>query len=210
MSDPQWLVWVREIAALAQSGLAFSTDAYDRERYERLRELAALMHSARSGDDAARVLELMQSESGYATPKVEVRGAVFDPEGRILMVREALDHNRWTLPGGWADVNLTPVENVIKEVREESGYEVRVVKLAAAWDRMRQGHPASMYSCVKLFFVCAPTGGAARTSHETTEVSWFARAQIPAELSEGRVLRRQVERMFDHAMHPHWPTDYDF
>src|SRR5688500_13133025 len=108
--EPDWLVWARRVQALAQSGLAFTRAAYDRERYETLRTLAAEMLAARSGGDPARIEALFAEQSGYATPKVDVRGAVFDRGGRILLVREAADAGRWTLPGGWADVNQSPSE----------------------------------------------------------------------------------------------------
>ena len=107
-----------------------------------------------------------------------VRGAVFDAEGRILLVREAADEGRWSLPGGWVDVNQTPAESVVREVAEESGYRVRVRKLAAVWDKARQGHPPGPFSVVKLYFLCALEGGEARTSLETTEVAWFSRAAV--------------------------------
>jgi ADP-ribose pyrophosphatase YjhB (NUDIX family) len=209
MGEPQWLTWARELQALAQSGLTFTRDPYDRQRYEALRALAASILAAHTGTPAAAIERLFREETGYATPKLEVRAAVFDTQRRLLLVREALDQGRWTLPGGWADVNLTPAENLLKEVREESGYEARIVKLAAVWDRVRQGHPPSMFSCTKLFFVCEVTGGEARTSLETTEVAWFTRATLPQDLSLGRVLPHQLHRMFEHAADPGAPTDYD-
>ena len=210
MTEPDWLSWTRELQAIAQTGLAFTRDPYDRERYEALRALASTIMAAHTGAPAQAIEELFRAERGYATPKVEVRAAVFDAEGRILMVREVLDGDRWTLPGGWADVNLTPAENVLKEVREESGYEVRVRKLAAAWDRTRQGHPASVFSCCKLFYLCDLTGGAAATSLETSEVGWFSQDALPLDdLSVGRVLPRQIRRMFDHFREPGLATDWD-
>lgn len=209
MQEPQWLVWARKLQAIAQTGLAFNHDAYDRERYEQVSEVAVAMLAAGSGEPLARVSALFAGESGYPTPKIDVRAAVFDAEHRLLLVREAADQGRWTLPGGWADVNLTPAQNAIKEVREESGYEVRILKLAAAWDRARQGHAASAWSCLKLFFLCEVTGGEARTSHETTEVAWFARADIPEDLSTGRVLPRQIAHMYAHLADPARPTDFE-
>ena len=210
MTEPDWLSWSRELQAIAQTGLAFTRDPYDRERYEALRALASTIMAAHTGAKAQAIEDLFRAERGYATPKVEVRAAVFDAEGRILMVREILDGGRWTLPGGWADVNLTPAENVLKEVREESGYEVRVRKLAAAWDRTRQGHPASVFSCCKLFYLCDLTGGAAATSLETSEVAWFSEDALPLEeLSVGRVLASQIRRMFDHFREPGLATDWD-
>ena len=210
IDEPDWLGWTRELQAIAQIGLTFCGDPYDRERYEQLRALAARMLAAQSGEPAARIEALFRGETGYATPKVDVRGAVFDPAGRLLMVREISDGGRWTLPGGWADVNLTSAENVIKEVREESGYVARVAKLAAVWDRTRQGHGPSVFSCYKLFFVCELVGGAAAASLETSEPGWFAEAALPLEeLSVARVLPPQLRRMFDHYRQPALPTDFE-
>ena len=210
MTEPDWLSWSRELQAIAQTGLAFTRDPYDRERYEALRALASTIMAAHTGAAAQTIEELFRAERGYATPKVDVRAAVFDADGRILMVREVLDGGRWTLPGGWCDVNLTPAENVLKEVREESGYEARVRKLAAVWDRARQGHPASVFSCCKLFYLCDLAGGSAATSLETSEVGWFAEDALPiGDLSIGRVLESQIRRMFDHFRAPGLPTDWD-
>jgi ADP-ribose pyrophosphatase YjhB (NUDIX family) len=207
--EPDWLSWARELQAIAQTGLAFSRDPYDRERYEALRALAAKMFAARSDTPAERIAQLFAGETGYATPKIDVRAAVFDARERLLMVRETSDGGRWTLPGGWADVNRTAAENAVKEALEESGYTVRVLKLAALWDRTRQGHPAGVFSCAKAFFVCEPTGGAAATSHETSEVGWFAEADLPQDLSLARALPRQIVRMFAHRRDPALPTDFD-
>ena len=206
MPDPRWLEWVREIQAIAQTGLAFTRDPYDVERYERLRALAAEMAG---GDDVAAVAGLFAAQTGYATPKIDVRGAVFDAQGRILMVREVQDAGRWTLPGGWADVNFSPAENVVKEVREESGFDVRVVKCAAVWDRTRQGHEPQFFSAAKLFYVCEIVGGAARVSLETSEVAFFAEGDVPQGLSTGRVLPRQIGRMFVHWRNLALATEFD-
>jgi ADP-ribose pyrophosphatase YjhB (NUDIX family) len=207
--EPDWLTWARELQAIAQTGLAFSRGPYDRERYEALRALAARMFAARTGAPVERIADLFARESGYPTPKIDVRAAVFDARERLLMVRETSDGGRWTLPGGWADVNRTAAENTVKEALEESGYTVRVLKLAALWDRTRQGHPAGVFSCAKVFFVCEPTGGAATTSHETSEISWFAEADLPQDLSLGRVLPQQLARMFAHRRDSALPTDFD-
>ncbi|MFO7325316.1 MAG: NUDIX hydrolase [Pseudomonadota bacterium] len=207
--EPRWLVWSRQLQSIAQAGLTFTSNPYDIERYQMLRELAVEMLAEGTGLPRGQLAPLVRNETGYLTPKIDIRAAVFDASDRLLFVREAADHGRWTLPGGWADVNLTPAENALKEVREESGYEARIVKLAAAWDRARQGHPASLWSCLKMFFVCELAGGAARTSHETTEVAWFGRDEIPDDLSAGRVLRHQVERMFAHRADPTLPVEYD-
>ena len=209
MAEPDWLGWTRELQAIAQTGLAFTRDPYDRERYEMLRSLASRVMAAHTGAPAERIEALFAGETGYATPKIDVRGAAFDARGRVLLVREVADGGRWTLPGGWADVNLTPAENVAKEMREESGLEVRVRKLAAVWDRTRQGHPSGVFSCCKLFFVCDVVGGTAATGPETSEVGWFAENALPEDLSLGRVLPGQLRRMFAHARDPALPTEFE-
>jgi ADP-ribose pyrophosphatase YjhB (NUDIX family) len=198
------------VQATAQTGLAFTRDPYDRERYEALRTLATRMLAARTDGAADGYAALFAGETGYATPKIDVRGAVFDTEGCILMVREVQDHDRWTLPGGWADVSQTPAESVAREVFEETGYTCRVVKLAAVWDRATQGHAnPGLFSIVKLFFLCEVSGGAAETSLETSEVRFFAEGEIPGDLSLGRILPRQITRMFAHWHDRALPTEFD-
>jgi ADP-ribose pyrophosphatase YjhB (NUDIX family) len=207
--DPDWLVWAREIQAIAQTGLTFTQDPFDRQRYEMLRALSAKMFAAHSDAPFDRILGLFAGETGYATPKVDVRAAVFDEHDRLLMVRETADGGRWTLPGGWADVNVTAAGNAAKEVVEESGYLVEVRKLAALWDRTRQGHPNGVFSCCKLFFVCDLVGGAPITSIETSGTGWFAERDVPEDLSFQRTLPHQIRRMFDHRRDPGLPTDFE-
>jgi ADP-ribose pyrophosphatase YjhB (NUDIX family) len=207
MDDPAWLLWARELQALAQSGLTFSTNGYDLERYHRLRAIAAEMMAAGSGTPSERIAGLFEQDLGYPTPKVDVRAAVFRDE-RILLVREISD-GRWTLPGGWADVNQTARECVEREVLEESGYLARAIKLAGVWDYRRQGHTVSHpYAIYKLFFLCELVGGAPRPSIETSEVGFFALDELP-ELSRGRSNAAQIARMFAHRADPALPTEFD-
>src|ERR1700722_5461743 len=204
--EPQWLSIAREGRAIAQTGLAFTADGFDHQRYQRLRELAALLMAQGSGEHES-ILELLRQEKGYATPKGDVRGAAF-VDGRVLMVREISD-GRWTLPGGWADVNQSAAECVVREIAEESGFAARTLKLAAVHDYQRSNHPARHLDCIyKLFFVCEITGGAARASDETSEVAFFARDALPP-LSLGRTTAAQIDRMFQHAESPQLPTDFD-
>ena len=207
--EPKWLIWAREIQALAQTGLAFTRDEYDRARYERFRTLAAQI-MAQHTDLEVRDIEVMFTpQTGYATPKVDVRGAVFR-DGRILLVRETADEDRWTLPGGWADVNESPAEAVVKEVREEAGLEVRAFKLGAVLDRSRHAHkPIYPFHIWKLFFLCEITGGEPQNGPETSEVAFFAEHDLPADLSISRVLPPQLKRMFEHMRQPDLPTDFD-
>jgi ADP-ribose pyrophosphatase YjhB (NUDIX family) len=206
MSEPAWLVVGRELKAIAQIGLTFSRDGFDRQRYERIRELSAALIANGSDGEAAKVLELFRLDAGYATPKVDVRGAAFR-DGRVLMVREVSDGG-WTLPGGWADVNQTAAECVIREVAEESGFQVRTLKLAAVHDYRKRHPPRHIDSIYKMFFICEIIGGSARPSHETSDVAFFARGELPV-LSVGRTTPEQIELMFRHAGRPDLPTDFD-
>ena len=162
-----------------------------------------------TGDDPGRIEGLFAAQAGYATPKLGVRGAVFDPDGRILMVRETADDNLWTLPGGWAEVNQTAAESVVREVFEESGYIVRATKLAAAWDKARQTRLPTPFSITTLFFLCALEGGGPQTSLETSEIGWFAQHALPADLSLRRTTPRALARMFAHWRDPGLPTEFD-
>jgi ADP-ribose pyrophosphatase YjhB (NUDIX family) len=205
-AEPQWLTIAREVRALAQTGLAFTADGFDRQRYRRLQELAALLMAQGSGGQES-ILELFRQEKGYATPKVDVRGAAI-VDGRVLMVREISD-GKWTLPGGWADVNQSAGECVVREIAEESGFKARALKLAAVYDYQRSGHPPRhIDSIYKMFFVCEIIGGEARASDETSEVAFFARNELP-ELSLGRTTASQIDRMFHHAGHPQLAADFD-
>jgi len=200
---------VQQLQAIAQTGLAFSPDPYDRERYEQLGQLAATIASRHTDAPFERIEGLFRDLHGYATPRLEVRGAVFDREDRLLLVREIADAHRWSLPGGWVDVGNSPAEAIRREIREESGYEARIRKLAAVWDRRRHPYPYGPWACVVMFFVAECSGGTALTSLETAASSWFAADQLPSDLSLGRVLPRQLEQMFAHHHPPDLPTEFD-
>lgn len=205
--EPRRLRWARELQALAQTGLTFSKDPYDIERYHSLRALAVEMLATIGAAEEQVIAQLFESEVGYATPKVDVRGAVFREE-QILLVREVVD-GKWALPGGWADVNASPRENVEREIFEESGYEAKVTKLAAIYDRQKHAHvPPHPFHIYKMFFICELTGGEAKTSIETSEIGFFSEDKLP-ELSRGRVLEHQIHRMFAHWRDAALPTEYD-
>ena len=207
-APPSRLDWARRLQALAQTGLTYASDPYDIERYEALRRIAAEM-AAGNAPEAATLEEAFARETGYATPKVDVRGVVFDVEGRVLLVRERSD-GKWTLPGGWADVGVSPAENVEREISEETGFQARAMKLLAVYDRRLHGHPAMLYHVYKMFFLCEITGGEAAVggTTETDGVAFFAQSEIPP-LSTGRVTAAQLDRFFEHRLQPDSPTDYD-
>ena len=198
--------WAREVQAIAQNGLAFSRDPFDRERYTRLSELVAALLAAELDIPIGAARGLWDGERGYATPKVDVRGGIFDAE-RVLLVRERSD-GRWTLPGGWVDVNDAPSDAVAREIREESGYQARAVKLAALVDKNRHPHPPGVHHIYKLFFVCELLGGAPLASNETDAVDFFPVHDLPP-LSTGRVLASQIERLYQHRIDRSLPTDFD-
>jgi len=205
--DPQWLSWTKRLQAIAQTGLSFTRDYYDQQRYEELRAIAAEMMAAGGGvDDSQMVLDLFRGETGYATPKVEVRGAVVRDD-QILLVRERADGG-WTLPGGWADVGESPSAMVVREVKEESGFDVVPRKLAALFDRNKHPHPPEPTHAYKLLFLCDLIGGEPTPSFETPEVAFFPRHALPP-LSAARITPYQIEHMFEHATHPDWPTTFD-
>jgi len=208
----QWLIWARRLQALAQSGLAYTKNPFEIERYNAVREIAFEILAAGSELALDEVRDLFSGEEGYATPKVDVRGVVFRPDlssGRdsILLVRELRD-GLWTLPGGWADVNDSPAEATVREVYEESGYQTRAVKLLACYDRSKHGHPPYGFHIYKLFFQCQLLGGEASGSIETADAGFFREDEIPA-LSLPRVTPEQIARFFAHRRHPEWPTDFD-
>ncbi|MGB6354550.1 MAG: NUDIX hydrolase [Steroidobacteraceae bacterium] len=205
-NDPPWLSIARELRAIAQTGLTFTADRFDRQRYERVRELTASLLALGSGGDYGAILGILREDKGYATPKVDVRGAAF-VDGRVLLVREISD-GRWTLPGGWADVNQTAAECVVREIAEESGFAARALKLAAVHDYQRSNQGRHIDSIYKMFFICEIVGGAARPSDETSEVAFFARDALPP-LSLGRTTAAQIERMFHHAEHPELAAEFD-
>jgi ADP-ribose pyrophosphatase YjhB (NUDIX family) len=196
----------RRLLALSQTGLHFTAEEYDRERYREIGDIASKLLELQAGVGADAVRQAWFVEDGYATPKVDVRGAVFR-DNTVLLVRERVD-GRWTVPGGWADVNDTPSAAILKEIEQESGFTARVTKLAAIYDRNKHNHPAYLYHSWKLFFVCEITGGAARTSYETTAVEFFPLDDLP-ELSTGRSNAAQIRRMYQHHLDPHLPTEFD-
>lgn len=196
----------RRLLALSQSGLHFTSQEYDRERYREVIEIAGALLAAESDQSAAALRSRWFVEDGYATPKIDVRGAIFRDD-RVLLVREVTD-GKWTLPGGWADVNDRPSHAVEKEIEQESGFTARAVKLAALYDRNLHDHPAYLFHAWKAFFICDITGGAARTSHETDGVEFFSLDALP-ELSTGRSTAKQIRRMYEHHLDRARPTDFD-
>lgn len=204
--EPKWLSWAKEIQATAQSGLAYVKDVYDKERYERLRELSVEILAHYTEDSADKIRLAFASDSGYCTPKVDIRGVVFQ-DGKVLLVREKID-GKWALPGGWADIGLSPKEVAVKEIREESGFEVEAERLLAVLDKKFHQHPPEPYHVYKMFILCRITGGQALEGLETSAVEFFAEDELP-ELSEERNTEAQIRMMFDYLRNPQTETRVD-
>ena len=199
--------WCRTLQSIAQSGLTYSRDPFDVERFRQLRTLVGeMLSSGGEPADAAAVQSLLNAEQGYLTPKVDARGAVFRDD-RILLVRERSD-GLWSLPGGWTDVGESPGESVVREISEESGFETRCVKLVALYDRDRHDHPPMYFHIYKIYFLCELTGGSPSQSLETDDIGFFAETELPA-LSTGRVTSKQIATMFAHHRDRDLPTEFD-
>ena len=195
--EEQWIRWIREIQAISQNGLVHTTNPFDIARYERLGELAREMFAVIAEVPVQRVADFFISDTGYCTPKVDLRAGVF-VQDRMLLVQERGD-GKWAMPGGWADVNETPAQGVRREVMEESGYLIEEVELVAVIDREAHPYiPRYPHHVYKLFFYARPSGRLdSHQNHETVDARFFELSDLPA-LSEARVLRKDVERLFDY------------
>jgi ADP-ribose pyrophosphatase YjhB (NUDIX family) len=206
-NEPKWLAWAKSLQAIAQNGLIFAENHFDIERYESVRVIAADIMASYTRVDKQFVLDLFNDQSGYATPKVDVRGVVFQGD-KVLLVKEVVD-GCWTLPGGWADPNEMPSEAAAREVWEESGYEVKPVKLLMVYDRSKHGHePPMPFHVYKLFFLCELVRGEVKTSMETSAVGFFGENEMPP-LSLARLTPSEVVRLFEHYRNPTLLTDFD-
>lgn len=202
---PRWLEWAREIEAISQTGMHFAENVYQRQRYQRLIEIAAEIIAEHSNLDHNGLVDLFSEQIGYATPRIDVRGAVF-LDARLLLVREILDDG-WTMPGGWADVGDVPSSAVEREVFEESGFEVKARKIIGIYDANRTGK-LEVFHAFKIVFLCDILSGEPRPSEETSEVAFFAQDEIPARLSGERTRPRHIQDAFA-TLESDLPTIFD-
>ncbi|MFA6303984.1 MAG: NUDIX hydrolase [Legionella sp.] len=192
--------------AIAQNGLLFTKDVFDKERYHQIQTIAAEILANKSELTAEKILDLYNLEQGYATPKIDIRGACFKND-QILMVKERTD-GLWSLPGGWVDINESPSQAICKEIYEESGFEARAIKLMGVYDINKHQHPSQLPHIYKLFFICEITGGSMKPSIETSEIDFFDQDKIP-DLSLRRVVRSQIDRAYEHKNNMSLPADFD-
>ena len=204
--EPKWLEWAKQLQSIAQAGLTYSKDVYDLERFELIRNISAEIMSQHTDMDKTVIRDLFANETGYATPKVDIRAVVFK-DNKILMVRERTD-GEWALPGGWGDIGLTPSEVAIKEVKEESGFDVKAIKLLSVLDKKCHPHPPSLYHVYKMFIQCEIIGGQAKEGIETNAVEFFAENELPP-LSIARNTESQIKMAFNHLRNPQEPVYFD-
>lgn len=197
--------WAIELQSLAQAGLFYSKDVYDTERYQRIREIAAEMMAERTELPAEKISGLFCNDVGYQTPKVDTRAAIFK-EGKILLVHER--NGGWSVPGGWCDLDQSPMENTVKEVREEAGLDVAVRSVIAVQDRDKHNEPPYAYGVVKIFYLCEVLGGNFVPNSETTESGYFAEEELPG-LAEEKCNREQVQMCFQAYRSADWNTQFD-
>lgn len=203
--NEKWLEWAIELQSLAQAGLFYGKDPFDMERYERIRAIAAEMISYKTEIPEEKVKNLFCNEIGYQTPKLDTRAAVFQ-DGRILLVKE--NNGTWSLPGGWVDVQVSVMENVIKEVKEEAGLDVTADLVIAVQDREKHNLPVYAYRVCKIFVLCSVVGGAFEPNIETVESRYFGIDELPA-LAEEKNNEEQVRMCFEAYHTENWKTLID-
>lgn len=203
--NEKWLQWAVELQSIAQAGLFYGKDPFDRERYQRIRDIAAEMISFKTEIPLEKVKDLFCCEQGYQTPKLDTRAAIFK-EDKVLLVREK--NGTWSLPGGWVDVNVSVRENVIKEVKEEAGLDVRPELVIAVQDREKHNLPVYAYKVCKIFVLCSACGGEFQENIETTESRYFGRDELPR-LAEEKNNKEQIEMCFEACHSENWKTPID-
>lgn len=201
----QWLEWAIELQSLAQAGLTYGKDIFDRERYERIREISAEIMAYKTDIPVQKVKDLFCNETGYQTPKLDTRAAIFQ-NGKILLVKE--NSGKWSLPGGWVDVNVSVKENTIKEVKEEAGLDVTADKVIAIQDRSKHNLPVYAYGVCKIFVLCTIIGGAFKENIETTGFAYFSENELP-ELATEKNNEEQVKMCFETYRIKNWSTLFD-
>lgn len=203
--ENKWVQWAVELQSLAQAGLTYGKDAFDLQRYQRIRDISAQMMSHMTEIPLDRVKDLFCGDRGYQTPKLDTRAAIFE-DGKILLVRER--DGRWVLPGGWVDMDISVGKNVVKEVREEAGLTVTAEKVIAVQDRAKHNLPVYAYGVCKVFVQCAVVGGAFEENLETTESGYFSLEELP-ELAEEKNTKEQIALCFQAYHAENWKTLLD-
>ena len=200
----QIVEWAKELQSLAQAGLFYGRDIYDKERYRRIREISAEMMLMRADVPAEKIEGLFCGDEGYQTPKVDTRAAIFK-DGKILLVCEK---GKWSLPGGWCEFNLSPADNIVKETKEEAGLDVFVKMVIAVQDRDKHNPPPYAYGVVKIFYLCEILGGEFSENIETSESRYFSKEELPP-LAEEKCSEEQIQMCFEAYQANDWIVVFD-
>ena len=208
MEPGKLLFCAQRLQAIAQAGIEYATTAYDLERYQEVRTLSARVLEELTDEPYEKIIRVFASETGYQTPKVDIRAVLFRGADQILLVKEKVDQGRWTLPGGWADVGYTPFEVAVKEAQEETGLIVRPVRLLALLDKREHSHPRQPWYVYKAFILCEAQGGELmQETMETAGAHWFRRDELSnLELSTDRITQSQLTTLFRFAENPDLPA----
>ncbi len=200
-----WAIWLEKLQSIAQNGLAFTKAPFDRERFLQLQQITWAMMAQASSLDIREIQNAFTNDLGYRTPKIDVRGVIFQKD-KILLVQEKSDQ-LWSLPGGWADIGESPSQAVEREIFEETGYQTKASKLLALYDKNKRRAP-KMPHTYKCFFLCHIVGGDFQSTLETTQIGWFPKDALPP-LSQGRIVASELNQLFRHQACPDLPTDFD-
>lgn len=200
----QIVEWAKELQSLAQAGLYYGHDIYDKERYQRIREISAEMMLLRADVPAEKISGLFCGDIGYQTPKVDTRAAIIQ-DGKILLVCEK---GKWSLPGGWCEFNMSPADNAVKETKEEAGLDVAISKIIAVQDRDKHNLPPYAYGVVKIFYLCEVLGGSFSDNTETSESRYFSFEELPL-LAEEKCSKEQIRMCFDAYQSKDWIVQFD-
>ncbi len=198
---------IKRLRAIAETGLLYCANDYDRERYEELNSLSFRLLEAVTGIDSRTLKINLPLSKDYPTAKVDIRGLLLSPHNKILLVKESADGS-WSLPGGWGDVGFSPKEIVIKEFKEETGLDVVSERLLAVFDKKMHPHPPQPFYVYKLVFLCRAVSMELKPGFDVQGVEYFEIDNLPA-LSQDRILRSQLELVFDLAINKDKPTYFD-
>lgn len=205
VDDKKWVDWLVRLQSLAQAGLAYGRDKYDIERFEEIREISVAMMAELSQLPAQKVADLFANETGYQTPKIDTRAAIFQDD-KILLVQEA--NGKWALPGGWCDVDQSVAENTLKEVKEEAGLDVQLERVIAIQDREKHNQPVFAHKICKIFSLCHAKGGQFTKNLETIASGYFACDNLP-DLAESKTTKEQIAMCFTAYHDENWKTLID-
>ena len=204
--DKMILDVIIELQSIAQAGLYYGKDEFDKERYQKVRDISAHLLSIYTEFPIQQIQKVFCHDIGYQTPKLDTRAAIFNKKGEILLVQEK--GGLWSLPGGWVDINTSIKENTEKEVKEEAGLDVLATKIIAVMDRDKHNFPRYIYKVIKVFVMCEVIGGHFEKNIETIDSCYFPYHHLP-ELETAKNNHEQIKLCFQASQSHCWQTYFD-